>query len=827
MASIIPLNGSSNGTIDSKGPHRSTPPTPLLKRKGDIPQSGSAIANVIHLEHEYSAHNYHPLPVVFSKAKGVHVWDPEGKRYMDFLSAYSAVNQGHCHPKILETLINQAQTLTLSSRAFYNDQFGKYAEFVTKYFGFDMILPMNTGAEAVETALKLARKWGYIHKKIPENKALILAATENFHGRTIGIITMSSDPDAKNEFGPYLPNVGPVCPVTHKTIRHNHPEDLEAALEAHGPLVAAFLVEPIQGEAGINVPDDGYLKKCYDMCKKHNVLFIADEIQTGLGRTGKLLACDWDEVKPDVLILGKALSGGVYPVSAVLASKEVMLCIKPGEHGSTYGGNPLGSAVSITALQVLKDENMTENVRSVTAILFMDRVLMLMLRTSSVYWELIRYALRVRGKGLLNAIVIDDEDGKSLKSAWHVCLLMAHHGLLAKPTHRNIIRLAPPLVITEEQILESVDIIRRSLKEIEHMSAADLAAIPGAWAEIGKLKVNGLELTSKGCQISTGERGMKFEFGRVSLDIETSRKKSGPPPKVYKMLLVQVAVGRARLLPPNFAEDALPPPPPGYDSWILRNERAKGEEKSLCFEYIITKASQVLPVCLVEVEYDIEVEKKSREPDKVLSQRRAKIANHLDALQDRGRAVTNMADSLRLQIETIYKQACQDLDDVVLSKLATLHGDELELRRQLHEMDQLDEFVAYQKKQPTQFLLSYSQLQQKRSELHDFRHFRDVIDVKCDVKVSGTISLAVDPACPRDATLLSPPRSKTPSVFKSPAPTPTKKLTAKSSGFMSRSESMVSQGRRVHQIFSDVLSVGDASSLTASGDDDDDDNYDF
>ncbi|KXS19891.1 ornithine aminotransferase [Gonapodya prolifera JEL478] len=420
------------------------------------------------MRYQYSAHNYHPLPVVFAKAEGVYVWDPEGKQYMDFLSAYSAVNQGHSHPKIVGTLIFQAQTLALSSRAFYNDQFGKYAEFVTKFFGFEMVLPMNTGAEAVETALKVARKWGYLRKGIPENKAIILAAQNNFHGRTIGIITMSTDPDAKNEFGPYLPNVGPVCPVTHKTIRHNHPEDLEAAFVAHGQNCAAFLVEPIQGEAGINVPDDGYLQKCYDLCKKHNVLFIADEIQTGLGRTGRMLACDWDEVKPDILILGKALSGGVYPVSAILASKDIMLCIKPGEHGSTYGGNPLASAVAISALTVLRDEHMTENAEKLGNLFRAElRKINSPLLTT------------VRGKGLLNAIVIDDNSGKSAKTAWHICLLMAHYGLLAKPTHRNIIRLAPPLVITEEQIHRAVEIIGRSLKEIDEMSLEDLSKIPG------------------------------------------------------------------------------------------------------------------------------------------------------------------------------------------------------------------------------------------------------------------------------------------------------------------------------------------------------------
>jgi ornithine--oxo-acid transaminase len=312
------------------------------------------------LEDVHGAHNYHPLPVVFSSAEGIYVLDPEGRKYMDFLSAYSAVNQGHAHPAIIKALVDQANKLSLSSRAFYNDVFGPYAKYITEYFGFDMVLPMNTGAEAVETAIKLARKWAYKVKNVPENEAIVLSCTGNFHGRTIAIVSMSTDPSSTAGFGPFVPNIGCICPATKTRIEYNVVSDLEKALEAHGDKVAAFLVEPIQGEAGIFVPDEGYLTKCFELCKKYNVLFIADEIQTGLARTGKLLAIDYENIKPDILILGKALSGGIYPVSAVLANKEIMLSIKPGEHGSTYGGNPLGCAVAMAALKVLKDENMAE-----------------------------------------------------------------------------------------------------------------------------------------------------------------------------------------------------------------------------------------------------------------------------------------------------------------------------------------------------------------------------------------------------------------------------------------------------------------------------------
>jgi len=417
----------------------------------------------IDLENAYSARTYHPLPMVFSRAQGAYVWDPEGNKYMDFLCAYSAVNQGHCHPKIVKALCDQAQKLTLSSRAFYNDIFGRYAKFVTEYFGYDMVLPMNTGSEAVETSLKLARKWGYLKKKIPENKAIIISCSNNFHGRTLAVISMSTDPDARKDFGPYTSNLGTTCPHNGRTVNYNSIKDLEDALEAHGPHVAAFLVEPIQGEAGINVPDDGYLKKAHDLCKKHNVLLIADEIQTGLARTGKMLCQEHDGVRAEIVLLGKALSGGVYPVSAVLADRSIMSCLKSGEHGSTYGGNPLGSAVAIAALEVIKEENLVEK--------------------AAVLGEKFRAALRkidspllhtVRGRGLLNAIVIDEK--KSDKTAWQLCLLLKSRGLLAKPTHINIIRFAPVLSITEEELMEGVKIIEQAFKDIINMKAED---IPG------------------------------------------------------------------------------------------------------------------------------------------------------------------------------------------------------------------------------------------------------------------------------------------------------------------------------------------------------------
>lgn len=390
---------------------------------------------LMELEHHYGAHNYHPLPVVLSRGEGAFVWDVEGKKYYDFLSAYSAVNQGHCHPKIINALIEQAKTITLTSRAFFNDCLGPYEKYVTEYFGYDKVLPMNTGAEADETALKLTRKWAYLKKGIPENQAKIIVCENNFHGRTITIISMSTDPDAYNGFGPYTPGF--------IKIPYNDIPALEKALE--DPTVAGFLVEPIQGEAGVYVPDEGYLKKAYDLCKSKNVLFIADEVQTGIARTGKLLACDHEGVRPDVLILGKALSGGVFPVSAVLADDDIMLCIKPGEHGSTFGGNPVASKVAIAALEVVKEEKLAEKAEYLGNI-FREE----MKKIQSEMVEL------VRGKGLLNAVIIKPKNGKE---AWDVCLKMAENGVLAKPTHGHIIRFAPPLVITEEQLRDRKSVV--------------------------------------------------------------------------------------------------------------------------------------------------------------------------------------------------------------------------------------------------------------------------------------------------------------------------------------------------------------------------------
>jgi ornithine--oxo-acid transaminase len=395
------------------------------------------------LEEKYGAHNYHPLPVVLERGEGVYVWDVDGKRYYDFLAAYSAVNQGHCHPKIVGALIEQARKLTLTSRAFYNDSLGEYEKFITSYFGYDKVLPMNTGAEGVETALKLARKWAYEKKGVPENEAVIIVCKNNFHGRTISIVSASSDPDARNNFGPFTPGL--------VSVEYNNLEAFAKLVKDKN--VAAFLVEPVQGEAGVVVPDEGYLKKCYDLCKENNVLFIADEIQSGLGRTGKLLACEYDGVHPDVLILGKALAGGVYPVSAVLANDEIMLCIKPGQHGSTYGGNPLACKVAITALTVLKEEKLAENSERLGKILLKE-----LKAIQASYPELIK---TVRGKGLFCAMVISERNGKN---AWDVCVELIKNGLLAKPTHGDIIRFAPPLVITEEQLMECVDIIRKVVK---------------------------------------------------------------------------------------------------------------------------------------------------------------------------------------------------------------------------------------------------------------------------------------------------------------------------------------------------------------------------
>ena len=408
-----------------------------------IMSNKEAAKRAIELEDKYGAHNYHPLPVVLERGEGVYVWDVNGKQYFDFLSAYSAVNQGHCHPKIVAALMEQAQKLTLTSRAFYNDCLGEYEKFITSYFGFDKVLPMNTGAEGVETALKLARKWAYEVKGVAEDKAVILVCKNNFHGRTISIVSASNDPDARKNFGPFTPGI--------VAVEYNNITALTEALKDKN--VAGFLIEPIQGEAGVVVPDDGYLKKCFDLCKQHNVLFIADEIQSGLGRTGKLLACDHENVHPDILILGKALSGGTYPVSAVLANDDIMLCIKPGQHGSTYGGNPIACKVGIAALSVLRDEQLSENSERLGKILLKE------LKTiQAEYPELVKL---VRGKGLFCAMVITERNGNS---AWEVCLELMKNGLLAKPTHGDIIRFAPPLVITEEQLMECVSIIRKSLK---------------------------------------------------------------------------------------------------------------------------------------------------------------------------------------------------------------------------------------------------------------------------------------------------------------------------------------------------------------------------
>jgi len=393
-------------------------------------------------EEKYGAHNYHPLPVVLEKGEGIFVWDVEGRRYFDFLSAYSALNQGHCHPRIIKALNQQASKLTLTSRAFYNNVLGEFEEYITQYFGYDKVLMMNTGAEADETALKLCRKWGYKKKGIPENQAKIIVCEGNFHGRTITIVSMSTDPDSYGGYGPFTPGF--------VTIPYNDTDALEKELK--DPNVAGFLVEPIQGEAGVYVPDDGFLKRAYDLCKANNVLFMADEVQTGIGRTGKMLACDHEGVHPDVLILGKAVSGGVYPVSAVLADDDIMLVIRPGEHGSTYGGNPLACKVAMEALQVVKDEKLEENAERLGKI-FREEM-------KKINSEMIE---TVRGKGLLNAIVIRPKNGKE---AWDVCVAMKENGLIAKPTHQHIIRFAPPLIINEKQLREAIEIIKKTILEM-------------------------------------------------------------------------------------------------------------------------------------------------------------------------------------------------------------------------------------------------------------------------------------------------------------------------------------------------------------------------
>lgn len=402
--------------------------------------------DAIALEEKYGAHNYHPLPVVLTKGEGVYVWDVEGKKYYDFLSAYSAVNQGHCHPKLVEALTKQAQQLTLTSRAFYNDKLGVYEEKITKLFGFDKVLPMNSGAEAVETAIKLTRKWAYEVKKIKEEEAVIIVCENNFHGRTTTIISFSNDQEARKNYGPYTEGF--------VRIPYNNIDALKDVITNKN--VAGFLVEPIQGEAGVYVPDSGYLSAAFELCKQNNVLFIADEVQTGIARTGRMLAVDHENIKPDVLILGKALSGGMYPVSAVLADDEIMNVIKPGQHGSTFGGNPLAVAVAMAALDIVLDEKLAENAESLGAI-FRER-LNDFIQTSNI-------CSMVRGKGLLNAILINDTEDSD--TAWNICLRLRDNGLLAKPTHGNIIRFAPPLVMTEEQLLDCVRIITETLKEFE------------------------------------------------------------------------------------------------------------------------------------------------------------------------------------------------------------------------------------------------------------------------------------------------------------------------------------------------------------------------
>jgi ornithine--oxo-acid transaminase len=413
--------------------------------------------DLIALEDKYGAHNYHPLPVVLARGEGVYVWDAEGKKYYDFLSAYSAINQGHCHPRIVNTMKEQAETLCLTSRAFYNDKLGVYEKYVTEYFGFDKVLPMNSGAEGVETAIKICRKWGYEKKGIPHNEAIVVVCGQNFHGRTVSIISFSSDPDAKGNFGPYTPGF--------ESIPYNDIASLKSLIEEKADRIAGFMVEPIQGEAGVFVPDDNFIPEAAALCRANNILFIADEIQTGIARTGSLLAicgnctcsghCEQQEsyTRPDILILGKALSGGAYPVSAVLANDDVMEVIKPGQHGSTYGGNPIACAVAMTALEVVKDENLAQNARALGELF-----------RSSMQNLVDKFDILslVRGKGLLNAVVINDSPESS--TAWDICVMLAENGLLAKPTHGNIIRFAPPLVMTREELLDCVSIIERTIE---------------------------------------------------------------------------------------------------------------------------------------------------------------------------------------------------------------------------------------------------------------------------------------------------------------------------------------------------------------------------
>ncbi|MGD1959003.1 MAG: ornithine--oxo-acid transaminase [Fulvivirga sp.] len=418
----------------------------LSDKLNDLMEVLSSSKEAIELENKYGAYNYHPLPVVLAKGEGVYLWDVEGKKYFDFLSAYSAVNQGHCHPRIVDALKAQAEKLTLTSRAFHNDVLGRYEKFIADFFGYDRILPMNTGVEGGETAVKICRKWAYEVKGLPENKAKILFANGNFWGRTLAAISTSNDLGSYNNFGPFVPGFD--------LIPYNDLSALEKALD--DPNIAGFMVEPIQGEAGVVVPDDGYLKQAYTLCKAKNVLLIADEVQTGIGRTGKVLCSEYDEIKPDILILGKALSGGVFPVSAVLASDEIMMTLKPGQHGSTFGGNPLACSVAMSALEVLRDEKLTENAYDL-GLIFRKRMNNMIQNT-----ELVN---KVRGKGLLNAIVINDHPDSS--TAWDICVALKDNGLLAKPTHGNVIRFAPPLVITEDQLHECCDIIESTIADYE------------------------------------------------------------------------------------------------------------------------------------------------------------------------------------------------------------------------------------------------------------------------------------------------------------------------------------------------------------------------
>ncbi|KAK4115021.1 ornithine aminotransferase [Canariomyces notabilis] len=440
-------------------PHADKDPSPVRGNGAGLPKDkdryhASSTKGAIAAENEFAAHNYHPLPVVFARAQGVHVWDPEGKHYLDFLSAYSAVNQGHCHPELVKALTEQASRLTLSSRAFHNDVFPVWAEKVRSVFGYDMVLPMNTGAEAVETAIKIARKWAYKVKGVAPGRALVFSAADNFHGRTMTAISLSVDPESRDNYGPYLPNVGAVNPSTGQPIRYDNISDLEAVLATHGADTAAFIVEPIQGEAGVVVPSDTYLSQVAALCKKHNVLLICDEIQTGIARTGKMLCCEWAGIKPDMVTLGKAISGGMYPVSCVLANKEVMLVVEPGTHGSTYGGNPLGCAVSIRALELVEEEGLVARA---------DRLGRIFREGVEAFGS--KIVKVVRGKGLLNAVVIDEEAAGG-RTAWDLCMLLKEKGVLAKPTHGNIIRFAPPLVITEDELRSAIAIIGEALKEL-------------------------------------------------------------------------------------------------------------------------------------------------------------------------------------------------------------------------------------------------------------------------------------------------------------------------------------------------------------------------